>query len=68
MSARPTSKECRDCRHFRNDAAFLEDLFKGLTALSSADSSRADDGLCLLHQFSFGSFLLRTLQRGSRGC
>jgi hypothetical protein len=45
------SKECRDCRHFRNDAAFLEDLFKGLTALSSADaSSRADDGVCLLHQ------------------
>jgi len=51
MSDRSIVRKCRNCRHFRNDAAFLEQVFKGLTALSSADaSSRADDGLCLRHE------------------
>jgi hypothetical protein len=47
--ARPDAR-CRDCRHFNNDAAFLENAFKGMTALSSAyGSTRSDDGLCLRH-------------------
>jgi hypothetical protein len=42
--------ECRSCRHFRNDAAYLEAAFAGLTSLSSAFGSvRSDDGICLRH-------------------
>jgi hypothetical protein len=42
--------QCRACRHFRNDPAFLESAFRGLTSLSSAFASvRSDDGLCLRH-------------------
>lgn len=41
---------CRNCRHFRNDAAFLENAFAGLSTLGSAwGSTRSDDGLCLRH-------------------
>jgi hypothetical protein len=41
---------CGDCRHFRNDAKYLEAAFGGLTSLSSAyGSTRSDDGLCLRH-------------------
>jgi hypothetical protein len=44
-------RQCRACRHFRNDAAYLEIAFAGLTSLSSADGSvRSEDGLCLRHQ------------------
>jgi hypothetical protein len=40
---------CGSCRHFRNDAAYLEAAIPGLASLSSASASvRADDGLCLL--------------------
>jgi hypothetical protein len=43
-------RECRACRHFRNDAKFLETAFPGLTAMSSGfGSTRADDGICLRH-------------------
>jgi hypothetical protein len=42
--------ECRSCRHFRNDAQYLEAAFAGLTSLSSAFGSvRSDDGICLRH-------------------
>jgi|HubBroStandDraft_1064217.scaffolds.fasta_scaffold743871_1 hypothetical protein len=42
--------ECRTCRHFRNDAKYLEAAFAGLTSLSSASgSARSDDGICLHH-------------------
>jgi len=41
---------CRGCRHFRNDAKYLETMFKGLTSLSSAYGSvRSDDGICQRH-------------------
>jgi hypothetical protein len=41
---------CGSCGHFRNDAAYLETVFAGLTSLSSGYGSvRADDGVCLLH-------------------
>ncbi len=55
--------QCRNCRHFRNDPAYLESAFPGLTSLSSGYGSvRADDGVCLLHDrylratYSCGSF------------
>jgi hypothetical protein len=42
--------QCRNCRHFRNDPAYLETAFPGLTSLSSGYGAvRADDGVCLLH-------------------
>jgi len=42
--------QCRSCRHFRNDAKYLERAFPSLSSLSSGYGSvRADDGLCLQH-------------------
>ena len=41
---------CGACRHFDRGAASLEQRLPGLAALSSAHgASRADDGLCVLH-------------------
>jgi hypothetical protein len=41
---------CADCHHFRCGAAEIEALLPGLRSLSSAyAASRADDGLCRLH-------------------
>lgn len=49
-------RQCRTCRHFRNDAAFLEAAFPGLTSMSSGYGSvRADDGLCLRHDRYLGA-------------
>jgi hypothetical protein len=47
----PTQQgQCRACAHFRNDAKYLETVFKGLTSLSSGYGSvRAEDGICLRH-------------------
>ena len=43
-------EECLGCIHFRNDPAYLESVFKGLSSLGSGYGSvRADDGLCLRH-------------------
>ena len=40
---------CLHCVHFRNSPAYLESVYKGLTALGSAHASvRGDDGICLL--------------------
>jgi len=48
--------ECRSCRHFRNDAKFIEAAFGGLTSLSSAYGSvRSDDGICLRHDRYLGA-------------
>jgi len=42
--------KCRNCRSFRNDAAFVENAFAGLKVMGSAwASTRVDDGLCLRH-------------------
>ena len=50
------ARECRNCRHFRNDAKFLETALPGLTAMSSGyGSTRADDGICLLHDRYLGA-------------
>ena len=49
-------RQCRTCRHFRNDAAFLEAALPGLASLSSGYGSvRADDGLCLLRDRYLGA-------------
>ena len=46
----PPREACRYCAHFRNDPAYLERAFKGMTSLSSGYSSaRHDDGVCLRH-------------------
>ncbi len=38
---------CRDCRYFNNNPAWLEKVFPGLNALSSAyGSARGEAGLC----------------------
>jgi|KBSMisStaDraftv2_1062788.scaffolds.fasta_scaffold6057451_1 hypothetical protein len=45
-----TTGKCRACVHFRNSPAFLESIFPGMSAMSSAwGSTRAEDGLCLKH-------------------
>jgi hypothetical protein len=45
-----TRRQCRNCRHFRNDPKYLETAFKGLTSLSSGYASvRSDDGICVRH-------------------
>ena len=47
---------CGACAHFRNDPAYLEALFPGLTSLASADASvRGDDGHCLRHDRYLGA-------------
>jgi hypothetical protein len=49
-------RQCRTCRHFRNDAAFLEAAFAGLTSMSSGYGSvRADDGICQRHDRYLGA-------------
>lgn len=41
---------CRACAHFCNNPAYLESIFAGYSAMSSAwGSTRAEDGLCLRH-------------------
>jgi hypothetical protein len=43
-------QRCGDCIHFRNDPAFLESSFPGLTSFSSGYASVcADDGMCARH-------------------
>ena len=50
MTVSAVTAKCRQCRHFRNDPAYLEAAIKGLATMSSAYGSvRADDGLCLHH-------------------
>jgi hypothetical protein len=42
--------QCRHCRYFRNDAAYLERSLPGLTGLSSGyGSASSDDGICVRH-------------------
>ncbi len=42
--------QCRHCRYFGNDPAYLERSLPGLTGLSSGyGSTRSDDGICVRH-------------------
>lgn len=44
------NRQCLNCSHFRNSPAYLEEVYKGLSSLSSAHGSvRKDDGICDLH-------------------
>ena len=46
----PRPARCETCRHFRNDPAYIEEAFRGLTSFSSGyASARAEDGLCTKH-------------------
>ena len=48
--AAPAGHTCRTCRRFRNEAAFLEAILPGLTAMSSAHADvRLEDGVCIRH-------------------
>ena len=50
MSTETMPRQCLNCANFRNDPAYLETVFKGLTSMSSGHASvRADDGVCLHH-------------------
>ncbi len=50
MSKQSIEGRCASCAHFRNDPAFLETVFKGLTSMSSGyGSTGGNDGICLLH-------------------
>ena len=50
-----SGERCGACIHFRNDPAYLETLFAGFAALSSADASvRGDDGHCRRHDRYLG--------------
>jgi hypothetical protein len=47
---------CGICAYFRNDPAYLESTFKGMTSFSSGYASvRADDGLCIRHDRYLGA-------------
>ena len=42
---------CEQCVHFQNDPAVIEDVYRGLTAMSSGFASVRDrDGFCQYHQ------------------
>jgi len=42
---------CQKCAHFQNDPAFIEQVYRGLTAMSSGYASVRDrDGFCNYHQ------------------
>jgi hypothetical protein len=46
----PAAACCGTCGHFRNDPAYIEAAFKGMTSFSSGyASARANDGLCTQH-------------------
>jgi hypothetical protein len=45
-----TERTCRRCARFIGDAARIEALIPGLTAMGSARASvRSDDGICTTH-------------------
>jgi hypothetical protein len=42
---------CQQCASFQNDPAFIEEVYRGLTAMSSGFASVRDrDGFCHHHQ------------------
>jgi hypothetical protein len=50
------ARQCASCAHFRNDPAYLESAFPGLTSLSSGYGSvRSNDGLCARHELYLGA-------------
>ncbi len=42
---------CEKCAHFHNDPAHIEEVYRGLTTMSSGFASVRDrDGICNYHQ------------------
>jgi hypothetical protein len=42
---------CQDCIHFQNDPAVIEEVYRGLTTMSSGFASVRDrDGICNYHR------------------
>ena len=42
---------CQSCAHFQNDPALIEEIYHGLTTMSSGFASVRDrDGICNYHQ------------------
>ena len=55
-AANQIERQCGTCAQFRNDPAYLESVFKGLTVMSSGYASVvAEDGVCLRHDRYLGS-------------
>lgn len=51
IQLRNNGASCRQCHHFKNDPAFIEATYPGLTAMSSGYASvRNRDGLCDYHE------------------
>ena len=51
IQLRNCGETCDKCVHFQNDPALIEQLYPGLTAMSSGYASVRDrDGLCTLNQ------------------
>jgi hypothetical protein len=49
MQEQPANMRCINCMHFRNSPEYLEQVFKGMTAMGSGRASvRMDDGICLV--------------------
>src|ERR1700744_3326009 len=45
------AQSCQSCVHFKNDPVLIENVYPGLTTMSSGFASvRAGDGLCSHHQ------------------
>lgn len=48
MQEQPAHMRCINCTHFRNSPEYLEEVFKGMSTMSSGHASvRMDDGICL---------------------
>lgn len=46
-----SKSSCQQCHYFKNDPAFIEATYPGLTAMSSGYASvRNKDGLCAYHE------------------
>jgi hypothetical protein len=47
ITLRNTGETCQKCIYFQNDPTFIENIYPGLTAMSSGFASVRDcDGLC----------------------
>jgi hypothetical protein len=51
IQLRSSGPICQECAYFQNDPALIEQVYRGLTAMSSGFASvRDQDGFCLCHQ------------------
>ena len=51
IQLRNSGPACQDCAHFRSDPTLIEEVYRGLTTMSSGFASVRDrDGICNYHQ------------------